>query len=54
MLRFILSRLREPSTLAGIGVIAVLSGVQPQHVDVVTQAVGCVAAAAAVVLPDTK
>lgn len=52
MLRFLLSRLREPSTLAGLGVIAVLVGVRPEHADAVTQAVAGVAAAAAVLLPD--
>ncbi|HIV71365.1 MAG TPA: hypothetical protein H9903_10575 [Candidatus Aquabacterium excrementipullorum] len=54
MLRFLLSRLREPSTLAGLGVLAVLIGVKPEHADAVTQAIGATAAAAAVLLPDRK
>lgn len=54
MLKFFFSRLREPSTLAGLGVLAVLVGAKPEHADAVTQAVGAVAAAAAVLLPERK
>lgn len=51
-LLFILARLREPSTLAGLGVLAVLLGAKPEHIDPITQAVGATAGAVAVFLPD--
>lgn len=51
---FIINRLKEPSTMAGLGVLAVLLGVPPGTVDVVVQAVAGVAAAAAVLVPEAK
>lgn len=51
---FIIKRLKEPSTLAGLGVLAVLFGVPPGTVDVVVQAAGAVLGAAAVLVPESK
>lgn len=45
-----LQRLREPSTWAGLGILASLFGVPGLHVEVVQQAVIAVAGAAAVFL----
>jgi hypothetical protein len=52
--KFIINRLREPSTLAGLSMLAMLFGVPPGTVEVTTQAVGAVLAAAAVLLPEAK
>lgn len=46
------NRLREPSTWAGLSALAVLFGAPPGTVEVVSQVVGGVAAAAAIVLPE--
>jgi hypothetical protein len=54
MLQKILSRLREPSTLAGLSVLAVLFGVDAVKADLVTQAVGGVLAVAAAVVPESR
>lgn len=51
---YVINRLKEPSTLAGLGVLAVLFGVPPGTVEVVSQAVGGVLAAAAVLIPESK
>lgn len=51
---YIVNRLKEPSTLAGFSMLAVLFGVPPGTVDVVVQAVAGVAAAAAVLIPESK
>ena len=53
-MRYVLSRLREPSTLVGLGVLATLMGLRPELVDPITQAIGGVAAAAAVLMPEGK
>lgn len=53
-MKAILNRLREPSSLAGLAVLAMMFGVPAGVADVVVQAVGGVAAAAAVLLPDRK
>lgn len=47
-LLYALARLREPSTLAGIGVIATLAGMPPGTVDLATQAVAGVAGLVAI------
>lgn len=49
-LKFLLSRLREPSTAAGIGVLAQLLGLPVE----VAAAITAVAGAAAVLLPEQK
>ncbi|WP_290904455.1 hypothetical protein [Aquabacterium sp.] len=51
---FILARLREPSTLAGLGLLAGLLGLNPEHIDPVTQAIGATAGAVAVFLPEAR
>lgn len=51
---FIINRLKEPSTLAGLGVLAVMFGVPPGTVDVVVQAGGELLGAAAVLIPEGK
>jgi len=48
----VLKRLKEPSTWAGLAGFAVLFGVDPIKANVIAQAVGGVAAALAVVLPE--
>jgi hypothetical protein len=54
MLRMILNRLREPSSLAGLSVLGVLFGVDPEKANVVVQALGAVLAAGAVLLPESR
>lgn len=54
MRRYILQRLREPSSLAGLGALAMVFGAAPDQVNAVTQLVGAALAAAAVFLPDGK
>lgn len=51
---YLVNRLREPSTMAGLSVLAVLFGAPAGTVDIVVQAVASVAAAAAVLMPDQK
>lgn len=51
---YLVNRLREPSTMAGLSVLAVLFGAPTGTVDIVVQAVASVAAAAAVFMPDQK
>jgi hypothetical protein len=51
---YFLKRLREPSTMAGLGAIAMLFGVPPGTLDLASQAVAGVLAVAAIVLPETK
>lgn len=53
-LRYLLNRLREPSTLAGLGVIAVMFGAEPGKVNVLVEAAGYALGAAAVLLPESK
>lgn len=48
----VIKRLREPSTMAGLGALALLAGLPPETVNVFVQAVGAVLAALAVVLPE--
>lgn len=53
-LQVIFARLREPSTMAGLSVLASLFGAPPGSIDAVVQVVAAVAAAGAVVLPEKK
>lgn len=54
MLKTILRRLREPSTMAGLSALAILFGVPPGTVDALTQAAVAVLGAAAVILPEGR
>lgn len=47
-------RLREPSTMAGLGALAVLFGMPPGTVELAYQVVGGVAGLAAIVIPENK
>jgi hypothetical protein len=53
MNKVLLNRLREPSTWAGISILAALFGIPPGTIDLVAQVVGGVAALAAMALPET-
>lgn len=53
-IRFALARLREPSTLAGLGVLATLFGLPPGTVDLAAQVVGGVAGLVAIFKPEVK
>lgn len=52
MKNFILSRLREPSTWAGLSVIATILGAPPGSVDLVHQIVAGVAGLVAIAAPE--
>lgn len=52
MSKALLNRLREPSTWAGISILAALVGVPPGTVDLVAQVVGGLAGLAAIMLPE--
>jgi hypothetical protein len=52
VLRYLLARMREPSTMAAVSVLAALIGVPPGTVDAAAQIVAGVAAVAAAVMPD--
>lgn len=54
MLRTILTRLKEPSSLAGLSMLAMLFGVKPDVAESVMGALGAVLAAAAVLMPEHK
>lgn len=54
MRTIILSRLREPSTLAGLSALAMLFGVRAEIAAPVVEAVAGVAAALAVLLPEAR
>lgn len=54
MRKIIISRLREPSTLAGLSALAMLFGVSADVAQPVVQAVAGVAAALAVLLPEAR
>lgn len=53
-LAYFLRRLSEPSTAAGLGVLAMLFGIPQFKVDAVVQVVGAVAGTAAIFLPERK
>ena len=50
----LIARLREPSTWAGLGIIAALFGVPTGTFELVSQVVGGVAGLAAIFLPEAK
>lgn len=50
----LIKRLREPSTWAGISMLAALFGVPPGTIDLVAQVVGGLAALAAMALPESS
>lgn len=50
-MHYFLKRLKEPSSWAGLAALAVLFGVPAETANVVVQAVGAVAGAAAVLIP---
>lgn len=50
--KYILGRMKEPSTWAGFAALAVLFGVPVDTANIVVQAVGAVAAAVAVLVPE--
>lgn len=52
MIKLILKRLREPSTMAGLAVLATLVGMPPGTADIAVQAVAALAGLAAVMLPE--
>lgn len=54
MLKTLLQRLREPSTMAGIAALAMVFGVPAGAAESVIQVVGGVAGLAAVLLPENK
>ncbi len=51
---FIMKRLREPSTWAGLSIIGAMVGLPPGTVDAVGQIVGGAAALVAIFLPERK
>ena len=53
-MKFLLARLREPSTLAGLGVLAALFGLPPDTIAMGSQVIAAVAGVAAVLLPEAK
>ena len=48
----VIKRLKEPSTWAGLSIIAALFGVPPGTIDLIAQVVGGIAALAAIALPE--
>jgi hypothetical protein len=52
--RLIASRLREPSTWAGVSVLLALAGVSSEQVQAIAHAGAAVAGAVAVLLPEGK
>lgn len=53
-LGYVLDRIKEPSTLAGLGVLAALAGVDQAHVSLYTQALVGALGLAAVFVPEKK
>lgn len=53
-LRAFLTRLKEPSSLAGLSMLAMMFGINPDVADSVLGAIGAVLAAAAVLVPEQK
>jgi len=51
-LKMLAARAKEPSTMAGISVLAAVFGIPPGTVDLVTQLIPAVAAVAAIVMPE--
>ena len=50
----VFSRMKEPSTWAGLAALSVLFGVDPEKANAVVQGVGVLAGAVAVLLPEVK
>lgn len=50
----VIKRLKEPSTWAGLSILAALFGVPPGTIDLIAQVVGGIAALAAIALPENK
>lgn len=51
---FILQRLKEPSTLAGLSALGLLAGIPPGTMDAVYQVGVAVLGAAAIFMPESK
>jgi hypothetical protein len=51
---YLLNRLREPSTWAGLGIIAAAAGIQPGLMDAVGQVCMGLAAGVAILFPDRE
>lgn len=54
LLKMFAARAKEPSTMAGISVLAAVFGIPPGTVDLVTQLIAIVPAVAAIVMPEAK
>ena len=54
ILRYLLARLREPSTLAGVSALGLVFGLPPGSVDLAVQVLVTVAAVSAVALPEAS
>ena len=54
MLRYIVNRLREPSTLAGLAGLAIMCGVDATKTTAALDALAAILAAGAVFLPEKK
>lgn len=52
MLKKLMNRLKEPSSLAGLSMLAVMFGVAPEVADTVTGAVGALLAVGAILVPE--
>lgn len=53
-LKWVVSRLKEPSTMAGISCVGVVLGLPPGTLDIAAQIVIGAAGVAAVLFPETK
>lgn len=53
-MRYVLNRLREPSTWAGLGLIAGVVGLNPAYIPVINKVGAAAIAVLAVVLPEAK
>lgn len=53
MLRNFFNRLREPSSLAGVAVLATLFGADPLKANIVAEALATVLAAGAILIPES-
>lgn len=53
-MQYLLNRLREPSTLAGLSVLGVMVGLPPGTIELAGQVLAGVAGLAAVLVPDAK
>lgn len=52
MVSKIANRLKEPSTWAGLGILAALFGIPAEHINAVTQAGAALAGAVAIFMPE--